>query len=30
MKKEDAAKAYIKELEKLAPKWRDWQNKAKL
>jgi len=31
MSKEDAMKAYIKQLEKLVPKWRDWKApKAKL
>lgn len=31
MSKEDAMKAYIKQLEKLVPKWREWKApKAKL
>lgn len=30
MKKEEAAKNYVKELDKLAPKWREYTPKAKL
>lgn len=30
MSTEDAMKGYIKTLEKIAPKWKEWSGKAKL